>query len=47
VYGLGLIAKTDSQDGQPYYLANGLASTTGLTNGRKEWQLPYQNATSA
>jgi YD repeat-containing protein len=33
VYGLGLIAKTDSQDGQLYYLADGLASTTGLTDG--------------
>jgi RHS repeat-associated protein len=34
VYGLGLIAKTDSQDGQLYYLADGLASTTGLTDGQ-------------
>ena len=33
MYGLGLIAKTDSQDGQLYYLADGLASTTGLTDG--------------
>jgi hypothetical protein len=33
VYGLGLIAKTDSQDGQLYYLTDGLASTTGLTDG--------------
>lgn len=33
VYGLGLIAKTDSQDGQLYYLSDGLASTTGLTDG--------------
>jgi len=32
VYGLGLIAKTDSQDSQPYYLTDGLASTTGLTD---------------
>jgi RHS repeat-associated protein len=32
VYGLGLIAKTDSQDSQLYYLADGLASTTGLTD---------------
>jgi hypothetical protein len=34
VHGLGLIAKTDSQDGQLYYLADGLASTTGLTDGQ-------------
>jgi RHS repeat-associated protein len=33
VYGLGLIAKTDSQDSQLYYLSDGLASTTGLTDG--------------
>jgi len=34
VYGLGLIAKTDSQNSQLYYLADGLASTTGLTDGQ-------------
>jgi RHS repeat-associated protein len=33
VYGLGLIARTDSQDSQLYYLADGLGSTTGLTDG--------------
>jgi uncharacterized protein RhaS with RHS repeats len=33
VYGLGLIAKTDSQDGQLYYLTDGLGSTTGPTDG--------------
>jgi RHS repeat-associated protein len=34
VRGLGLMAKTDSQDGQLYYLADGLGSTTGLTDGQ-------------
>jgi RHS repeat-associated protein len=32
VYGLGLISKTDSQSNQLYYLADGLGSTTGLTD---------------
>lgn len=33
-YGLGLISKTDSQSNQLYYLADGLGSTTGLTDGQ-------------
>jgi len=32
VYGRGLISKTDSQSDQLYYLADGLGSTTGLTD---------------
>jgi hypothetical protein len=33
VHGVGLVSKTDSQDGHLYYLTDGLASTTGLTDG--------------
>jgi hypothetical protein len=34
VYALRLIAKTDSQSNQLYYLANGLNSTSSLTDGQ-------------